>query len=132
MPVEYQLRDYHIKPGEIDAWAKEWKAQVYPLRLKFGFKVAGAWKVGDNRFVWILIHEGNKGDFQLKDEEYYGSKERKAIKPDPARHISKAEHWMMVSVLQGPRASHKWDPRGNRSSKSSPGHHTTKPLEKVR
>lgn len=99
MPVEYMLRDYRVKPGEMDEWLEELKAKVYPLRLKFGFKVVGAWRIGDDRFVWILAYEGKEGDFQRVDEKYYDSKERKAIKPNPSRHVAKADHWMMSGLL---------------------------------
>jgi hypothetical protein len=100
MPIEYMLRDYRVKPVEMDEWIEEWRAKIYPLRLKFGFDVVGAWRIGDDRFVWILSYKGKKGDFQKVNEEYYNSKDRRSMKPDPARHLSKVEHAMMTSVLQ--------------------------------
>ena len=42
-PVEYQLRDYRVKPGEMKEWIDEWRSKIYPLRLSLGFKVVGAW-----------------------------------------------------------------------------------------
>ena len=62
MAIEYMLRDYRVRPGKMDDWLEEWSNKVYPLRLKFGFKVAGAWKIGEDRFVWILGLEV-EGDF---------------------------------------------------------------------
>jgi hypothetical protein len=99
MTVEYMLRDYRIKQGEMRDWLKEWATKIYPLRLKFGFEVVGAWKVGDDRFVWILAYDGKEGDFERANEKYYNSKERKALRPDPARHLSRIKHWMMESAL---------------------------------
>ena len=32
------------------------------------------------------------------DANYYNSEERKAIDPDPARHIEKSEHYLMREV----------------------------------
>ena len=100
--TEYMLRDYKVKAGEMEDWLKEWSEKIYPLRLKMGFKVLGAWKVGDDRFVWILSHDGKKGEFEKANERYYSSKERKAIRPDPARHLAEVRHWMMEDVLPGP------------------------------
>jgi hypothetical protein len=45
-----------------------------------------------NQFVWILEHDG---DFEVADSRYYDSPERKAVDPDPVRHLEKNEHWML-------------------------------------
>ena len=96
------LRDYRIKPGKMDEWIEEWTSVVYPLRLKFGFKVLGAWRIGDERFVWVLCHDGDKKDFEEADVRYHDSKERKATRPDPARHLVETRHWMMEDVTPAP------------------------------
>lgn len=99
MTTEYMLRDYKVKSGEMTEWLREWSTKIYPLRLKFGFKVTGAWIIGKERFVWILSYDGEKGGFKKADERYYDSKLRKSLKPNPARHLSKVRHWMMESAL---------------------------------
>ena len=97
--IEYMLRDYRVRPGEMGDWLEEWANKVYPLRLKFGFKVVGAWKMGEDRFVWILGHEGGMKEFEKANEKYYNSKQRKAIRQDPARHLLEIKHWMMEDVM---------------------------------
>jgi hypothetical protein len=99
MAYEYMLRDYRVKSGEMNEWIEEWRTKVYPLRLKMGFEVLGAWTLGEDRFVWVLGYKGKKGDFEKANKRYYDSKERKAMKPDPARHLSEIKHWMMVGAL---------------------------------
>lgn len=96
------LRDYGVKPGEMEEWLREWAEKIYPLRLKMGFRVVGAWRVGDDRFVWILSYDGEAGEFEKANQRYYDSKERKEIAPDPARHLLEIRHWMMQDVLPGP------------------------------
>ncbi len=96
------LRDYRVKPGEMDERIEEWAEVVHQLRLKFGFKVLVAWKIGDDRFVWVLCHDGKKEDFEKADEEYHNSKERKAVRPDPARHLAETKHWVMEDVMPAP------------------------------
>lgn len=93
-----QLRDYTIKPGELDAWVEEWRTSIAPLRRHFGFEVLGAWTVeGEDRFVWIMEHRGG-GSWEAADAAYYGSAERRAIDPDPARHIAHSETRFIDSV----------------------------------
>lgn len=87
----WQLRDYTVKPGEMADWVAEWKANIVPLRRSLGFEVIGAWRVSDSdRFVWLLRYRGERS-FEDADAAYYASPQRKAIRPDPARHIARSE-----------------------------------------
>ncbi len=95
-----QFRDYHVKPGEMAEWLDEWRVKLYPLRIKRGFRILAAWVVPEsNRFQWIIRWEG-KGSFEEADRSYYASPERKAVQPDPARHLEKAEHFFIDPVLE--------------------------------
>lgn len=96
--MEYQLRDYKVKKGQLSAFVREWLSKVYPLRLKSGFRVIGAWTVGKDRFIWMLGWEG-PGEFEEADRSYYQSPERTQLKPDPARHLAGTSKHMMTSVL---------------------------------
>jgi hypothetical protein len=83
----------------MDAFLEAWLRGVYPLRRKFGFFFAGAWRVdGADEFVWIIGYDGPEG-FAAADERYYASEERKRISPDPARYIEMPVKQMMRSVL---------------------------------
>jgi hypothetical protein len=97
--LEYQLRHYRIRPGKLDEFIDAWLRGVRPLRERFGFVVAGAWRVDDaDQFVWILGYDGADG-FAAADRRYYASEERKRLAPDPAPLIAHPESWMMRSVL---------------------------------
>jgi hypothetical protein len=95
--VEYQLREYDVKPGEMADFVREWREQIVPLRSSFGFDVVGAWTVGDERFVWIIGHE----DFATADRAYYESPERAALVPDPTRHLARVGTTMLTPVALG-------------------------------
>jgi hypothetical protein len=83
--VTTQIRVYRLEPGAAEAFEREWREQVVPLRRKFGFEVLGAWaSPEEDTFVWIIRHHG---DFAAADRAYYLSPERAALDPDPARHI---------------------------------------------
>ena len=89
---------YTVKPGAMEAWLAEWRAHVLPLRLKLGFAVPAAWVVEDqDRFVWVLEYAGD--DYEAANEAYYASPERRAIVPEPTRHLEATEHWPLRSVL---------------------------------
>ena len=99
--MTWQLREYTVKPGQMQAWIEEWRAKVVPLRRKHGFQVLGAWTVdGTDRFVWIIRHDGPQS-WEEADAGYYSSPERKAIDPDPARHLSETTARLMTEVSPG-------------------------------
>jgi NIPSNAP protein len=93
--VTWQIREYTVKPGEMEDWLAEWRAKIVPLRQKFDFRVLGAWTVnGTDQFVWIISYTGPKS-WQDADADYYNSAERKAIDPDPARHLAQTTSRLM-------------------------------------
>ncbi len=97
--MKNQLRIYTIKPGEMIAWIEEWNSHLVPLRKRFGFEVVGPWTIdGEDRFVWILGYKGPKS-WAEAEAAYYGSPERKAMSPDPARHIAAQEHHLMSPAI---------------------------------
>ena len=86
--MTWQIREYTVKPGEMEAWLEEWRTQIVPLRRRHGFEVLGAWTVdGSEQFIWIITYRGPKS-WKEADADYYGSPERKAMDPDPARHLA--------------------------------------------
>jgi hypothetical protein len=84
--VEWQLRIYEIECGE----------HVAPLRRRLGFRILGPW-VDGHTFVWLLGFENGEA-FARADASYYASSERRAVDPDPARHVKSATHRMLHEV----------------------------------
>lgn len=95
-----QLRRYTINRGRLDDFISAWRKGVYPLRQQQGFRIDGAWAVRErNEFVWLMSYEGD--DWDARDKAYYASPERKALDPDPAQWIARAEHWFVSPVVPG-------------------------------
>jgi hypothetical protein len=84
--MQTHVRVYTVQPGMLDAFVEEWRAAVVPLRRRFGFEVAHAWaSLEDETFVWVVTYDGE--DWDAAEQAYYDSPDRRAIDPDPARHI---------------------------------------------
>ena len=90
--MQWQLRRYVVR--DVDAFAREWREHVLPLRRAHGFEILGPWIADDGRFVRIIGHD----DLERADAAYYASPERAAIDPDPARHIATSEHIAMIEA----------------------------------
>ena len=96
---ETQIRIFTINKGKMDIFLDAWQKGVYPLRIKSGFKIEGAWVVKEkNKFIWILSYDGPEG-FEAKDSAYYASQGRTTLKPDPADYIADVEKYFIVSGL---------------------------------
>jgi NIPSNAP len=96
--VTSQLREYTVKSGEMAQWVEEWRSRIVPLRVRAGFTVLGAWTVaGADQLVWIIGYDGPKA-WQEAESDYYASPERKALQPDPARHLAHTSARLMTPV----------------------------------
>jgi hypothetical protein len=96
--VPTQLRIYTIQDGKLPEFVGAWKGGVMPLRRAHGFTVEGAWVVEEESlFVWILSREGT--GWEEAEASYYGSEERKALDPDPAQWIERADTRFISPVI---------------------------------
>lgn len=90
-----QLRIYTIPPDRLGEFEAFWRAEIVPLRRRFGFEVAGAWSDPEGgRFAWVVCHP----DFDRAQAEYYASPDRAALSRDPGEFIEHAELRMMDPV----------------------------------
>src|SRR2546425_8934232 len=93
-----ELRVFTITKGRLDAFVRAWVAGVYPLRLRKGYRIDGAWVVRErNEFIWLLGLD--EDDWEAREKAYYASPERAAVTPDPAQYIVKSEKWVLTPVL---------------------------------
>ena len=93
-----QLHIYTINHGALEEFAAEWRNKIKPLRIKFGFHVDGGWMVpATNQFVWLLGYD-NAENWEIQNQAFYHSAERRALNPDPARHIARVEQYFVDSV----------------------------------
>jgi hypothetical protein len=94
-----QLRDYRIRGGELDRFVDEWRTHLAPLRRTIGFEIPAAWTVSEeDRFIWLLEHDGDWDAFDEADAAYFASPERAEIDPDPARLIEEQRTLRLAEV----------------------------------
>ena len=94
-----QLRLYTIDKGRLDDFAAAWRAGVYPLRTKLGYRIPFAAKIpSSNQFVWLLTYNGPES-WEQKEAAYYASDDRKRLSPDPAQWIARPEQLMVDPVI---------------------------------
>jgi len=93
--MQSQLRIYSIKDGLLDEFVDFWRAEIVPLRRRFGFEVDGAWADAESRtFAWVVSH----ADFERAGAEYYDSPDRRLLSRDPGEFIESSNLRMMEPV----------------------------------
>ena len=92
--MQWQLRMYHVKEGELDTFVRAWHENVAPLRRSLGFEILGPWIADDGQFVWMVGHE----ELEAADAAYYASPERAAMDPDPASYLTDIRTWIMDAL----------------------------------
>jgi hypothetical protein len=93
--MEYQLRSYDVKDGQMDTFLGIFPA-VVEARRAVGFDVVGAWMIPeDNQFIWIV---GAEDGIETASARYYASEQRRAIEPEPAKLLETINTRTMVAV----------------------------------
>jgi hypothetical protein len=94
-----QLRIYTIKPGLLAEFTDFWRAEIVPLRRRFGFTVEGAWADPESStFAWVVGHP----EFARAQDAYYASPGRAGLSRDPGEYIERSELRMMEPVDPAP------------------------------
>ena len=93
--MEYQLRMYGVKEGEMETFLGVFPA-VVEARRAAGFDVVGAWSIPEeDQFIWIV---GCADGIAAASDRYYASELRKAIDPEPAKLLDTIDTRTMVTV----------------------------------
>ncbi len=70
------------------------------MREKIGFRIDGAWSCeSTNQFIWLMSYDG-PDSWEQMDKAYFNSAERKAMQPDPARHIARMEQYFVKDAVK--------------------------------
>lgn len=94
-----QLRVYTIRSENIDAFIKEWRDQVIPLRREHGFEVDGAWvNRSENTFAWMVSLPDGEA-WEARNDDYFSSPKRKAMDPDPARFVEGVQTHLLTEPV---------------------------------
>ena len=94
-----QLRIYTINRGRMDDFVRAWRDGIYPLRLRYGFRISGAWvSETTNQFFWVLNYGGPE-PWDDVERAYSESPERAALEPDPSHYIAHAEQFFVSPML---------------------------------
>jgi hypothetical protein len=53
--VFYELRQYRIQPGQMDAWIKLFEEEILPFQVSKGMVISGCFQGEEDKSVWVWI-----------------------------------------------------------------------------
>jgi hypothetical protein len=105
----YELRQYKVRPGKMDAWVKIMEEEIIPFQISKGMVICGSFRgeTDDSAYVWLRRFESEAEREALYKAVYESDHWKTKIAPRvpdhldreiddaiallPARHFVKAE-----------------------------------------
>ncbi len=87
----YELRQYEIRPGKMDAWLELMENEIIPLQVSKGMVIAGSFRgeTDDSVFVWIRRFESEAERERLYAEVYESDLWKTSLSPRVAETINR-------------------------------------------
>ncbi len=79
----FELRQYHIHPGQQKAWVACMEEEIIPFQVKMGMVILGSWVGEDDEtvYVWLRRFESEEERKRLYDAVYQSDYWKKEISP---------------------------------------------------
>jgi hypothetical protein len=79
----FELRQYHIRPGQQEKWVKCMEEEIIPFQVKMGMVILGSFvgEEDENTYVWIRRFENEQERKRLYDAVYQSDYWKNEISP---------------------------------------------------
>ena len=79
----YELRQYTVRPGQMDTWLKIMEEEIIPFQVAKGMVIAGSFRGEDDDsvYVWIRRFENEEQRAALYDAVYGSTEWTEGISP---------------------------------------------------
>ena len=79
----YELRQYTVRPGQMDTWLKIMEEEIIPFQVAKGMVIAGSFRGEDDDsvYVWIRRFENEEERAALYDAVYGSTEWTEGISP---------------------------------------------------
>ena len=87
----YELRQYPIKPGQMDAWVAYMEGTIIPFQVSHGMVITGSYRGenDDSVYVWMRRFESEEQRLALYKAVYENDRWRDEISPIVATLIDR-------------------------------------------
>ena len=84
----FELRQYHIRPGQKEKWVECMEEEIIPFQVKMGMVILGSFvgEEDESIYVWIRRFESEPERKRLYDAVYQSDYWKNEISPEGRRH----------------------------------------------
>ncbi len=88
----YELRQYKIRPGKMDAWLKLMEGEIVPFQVAQGMVITGSYRgeTDDSVYVWIRRFESEQDRERLYKAVYESDVWKNTISPQVGELIDRS------------------------------------------
>lgn len=89
----YELRQYKVRPGKMEAWVKFMEEQIIPFQVAKGMVITGSFRgeTDDSVYVWIRRFESEADRERLYKAVYETDHWKNAITPRVTELIDRSQ-----------------------------------------
>ena len=101
----FELRQYHVRPGQRESWVKCMEEEIIPLQVKMGMVVLGSFvgEEDESIYVWIRRFESEAERKRLYDVVYQSDYWKNEIAPKVPTLIDR-EQIKVTRIVATPRS----------------------------
>ena len=101
----FELRQYHIRPGQQAAWVKCMEEEIIPFQVKMGMVILGSWtgEEDESVYVWLRRFESEDERKRLYDAVYQSDYWKTQISPRVPTMIDR-EKIKVTRIVATPRS----------------------------
>lgn len=101
----FELRQYHVRPGQQEAWVKCMEEEIIPFQTKMGMVIAGSF-VGvedESIYVWLRRFDNEEHRQQCYEAVYQSDYWKNEIAPKVGEMLDR-EHTSVIMLKPTPRS----------------------------
>jgi hypothetical protein len=101
----FELRQYHVRPGQRESWVKCMEEEIIPFQVKMGMVVLGSFvgEEDESIYVWIRRFESEAERKRLYDAVYQSDYWKNEIAPKVPTLIDR-EQIKVTRIVATPRS----------------------------
>jgi hypothetical protein len=101
----FELRQYHVRPGQQEAWVRCMEEEIIPFQVKMGMVILGSFigEEDDSVYVWLRRFASEEERQELYDRVYQSDYWKNEIAPKVG-HMLDREQMKVTRLVATPRS----------------------------
>jgi hypothetical protein len=101
----FELRQYHVKPGQQERWVRFMEEEIIPFQTKMGMVIIGSWvgEEDESVYIWLRRFASEEEREQLYERVYQSDHWKDVIAPHVPEMLDR-EQMKITRLMATPRS----------------------------